>query len=62
MLYGALVHAELFSSQINLSNRFSYDEGLNGLCKSQVKIDGNLHSTTAHYRLAKISLRISFAS
>ena len=26
-----------YYGQINLLNRFSYDEGLNGLCNSQVK-------------------------
>ena len=51
-----------YSSQINLPNRFNHDEGLNGLCKSQVKLDEGSLSTTAQDRLEKISLQTSFGS
>ena len=51
-----------YSSQINLLNRFNHDEGLNGLCKSQVKLDEGSLSTTAQDRLEKISLQTSFGS
>ena len=51
-----------YSSQINILNRFNHDEGLNGLCKSQVKLDEGSLSTTAQDRLEKISLQTSFGS
>ena len=51
-----------YSSQINLLNRFNHDEGLNGLCNSQVKLDEGSLSATAQDRLEKISLQTSFGS
>ena len=51
-----------YSSRINLLNRFNHDEGLNGLCNSQVKLDEGSLSATAQDRLEKISLQTSFGS
>ena len=51
-----------YSSQINLLNRFNHDEGLNGLCNSQVKLDEGSLSATAQDRLGKISLQTRFGS
>ena len=51
-----------YSSQINLLSHFNHDEGLNGLCNSQVKLDEGSLSATAQDRLEKISLQTSFGS
>tara|TARA_B100000524_G_scaffold72537_1_gene33324 strand:+ start:361 stop:663 length:303 start_codon:yes stop_codon:yes gene_type:complete len=51
-----------YSSQINLLNRFNHDEGLNGFCNSQVKLDEGSLSATAQDRLGKISLQTRFGS
>ena len=50
------------STQTNLSNPFRYDERVNGLCDSQIKIDKNSLSTMAYHRLPQISLPIRLAS
>ena len=47
-----------YSSQINLLNRFRYDEGLNVLCDGKIKVDENSPSATAHLRMLQITLRI----
>ena len=51
-----------YSSQTKLLNRFSHDEGLMDYATAKSKLMEIFFSTTAHQRLAKISLRTSIAS